>query len=81
MYLQCPYEERVHNPKQRSYVTKSLCYFFFFYSLDNSEWMRNGDFLPSRLIAQSDAAILLSTTKTEQNAESAVSIVSMAGKG
>lgn len=49
--------------------------------LDNSEWMRNGDFLPSRIIAQSDAAILLSSTKTEQNAESAVSIVSMAGKG
>ena len=43
--------------------------------------MRNGDFLPSRIIAQSDAAILLSSTKTEQNAESAVSIVSMAGKG
>jgi len=48
--------------------------------LDNSEWMRNGDFLPSRLVAQNDAAILLSTQKIDQHPESAVAVVSMAGK-
>lgn len=56
-------------------------HFFLLFSLDNSEWMRNGDFAPSRLISQSEAAILLSTKKTNQNAESAVAVISMAGKG
>jgi hypothetical protein len=28
------------------------------FSLDNSEWMRNGDYLPTRLEAQQDAGIL-----------------------
>jgi len=36
--------------------------------------------LPTRLVAQNDAAILLSTRKIDQNAESAVAVVSMAGK-
>lgn len=49
--------------------------------LDNSEWMRNGDFAPSRLISQSDAAILMCTSKINQNPESAVAVISMAGKG
>ena len=35
-------------------------YFYTYYlSLDNSEWMRNGDYSPSRLEAQQDAGKLL----------------------
>ena len=66
------------------YLVGCFCLLFVFslyHSLDNSEWMRNGDFGPSRLISQNDAAILLSTRKIDQNAESAVAVISMAGKG
>ncbi|KAM9981219.1 hypothetical protein ACTFIY_003534 [Dictyostelium cf. discoideum] len=48
--------------------------------LDNSEWMRNGDFTPSRSEAQKDAVNLICASKTQSNPESAVSIMSMAGK-
>jgi 26S proteasome regulatory subunit N10 len=50
-------------------------------SLDNSEWMRNGDYIPSRLEAQHDAANMLCGTKTQSNPESTVGILTMAGKG
>ena len=49
--------------------------------LDSSEWMRNGDYLPSRLEAQQDAAGLISTDRTRGNPENTVGILSMAGKG
>lgn len=49
-------------------------------SLDNSEWMRNGDYIPSRLEAQHDAANLLCGTKTQSNPESTVGVLTMAGK-
>ncbi len=42
-------------------------------SVDNSEWVRNGDYVPTRLEAQHDAANIVATAKTEQNAESTVS--------
>ncbi|TYZ68161.1 hypothetical protein PybrP1_005112 [[Pythium] brassicae (nom. inval.)] len=48
--------------------------------LDNSEWMRNGDYIPSRLEAQHDAANLLCGTKTQSNPESTVGVLTMAGK-
>lgn len=48
--------------------------------LDNSEWMRNGDYTPSRMEAQSDAANMICSTKTGQNPESTVGILCMAGK-
>jgi len=48
--------------------------------LDNSEWMRNGDYTPSRMEAQSDAANMICQTKTGQNPESTVGILCMAGK-
>ncbi|DAZ97832.1 TPA: hypothetical protein N0F65_002502 [Lagenidium giganteum] len=47
--------------------------------LDNSEWMRNGDYIPSRLEAQHDAANLLCGTKTQSNPESTVGVLTMAG--
>lgn len=48
-------------------------------SLDNSEWMRNGDYIPSRLDAQQDAAHLICNTKRQSNVENAVAIMTMGG--
>ncbi|KAJ3082854.1 hypothetical protein HDU99_001386 [Rhizoclosmatium hyalinum] len=49
--------------------------------LDNSEWMRNGDFTPSRLEAQNDAVTLLFNAKIQSNPENTVGLMTMAGKG
>lgn len=49
--------------------------------VDNSEWMRNGDYPPSRFAAQAHAFAVLSGAKTEANLESTVGLVAMAGKG
>ena len=38
-------------------------------SVDNSEWMRNGDYTPTRLEAEIDAVNLVAGAKTQQNAE------------
>jgi len=48
--------------------------------LDNSEWMRNGDYTPSRIEAQSDATIFLFNAKTRSNPENTVGMMTMAGK-
>eukprot|EP01115_Flamella_aegyptia_P015151 TRINITY_DN909_c0_g1_i2.p1 TRINITY_DN909_c0_g1~~TRINITY_DN909_c0_g1_i2.p1 ORF type:complete len:404 (+),score=138.61 TRINITY_DN909_c0_g1_i2:41-1252(+) len=48
--------------------------------LDNSEWMRNGDYTPTRMEAQHDAANLICGAKTQQNPESTVACMSGAGK-
>ncbi|KAJ4716001.1 26S proteasome non-ATPase regulatory subunit 4-like [Melia azedarach] len=49
--------------------------------IDNSEWMRNGDYSPSRLRAQADAVSLISGAKTQSNPENTVGILTMGGKG
>jgi len=49
--------------------------------IDNSEYMRNGDYLPTRFEAQSDAVNVTFQTKIDSNAENTVGIMSMAGKG
>ncbi|XP_031270818.1 26S proteasome non-ATPase regulatory subunit 4 homolog isoform X2 [Pistacia vera] len=49
--------------------------------VDNSEWMRNGDYSPSRLRAQSDAVSLICGAKTQSNPENTVGVLTMAGKG
>ncbi|EOX97705.1 hypothetical protein QUC31_015565 [Theobroma cacao] len=49
--------------------------------IDNSEWMRNGDYSPSRFQAQSDAVSLICGAKTQSNPENTVGILTMAGKG
>lgn len=46
-------------------------------SIDNSEWMRNGDYIPTRMEAQHDAANLVSGAKTQQNPESTVRVRGM----
>ena len=47
--------------------------------LDNSDYTRNGDYMPTRFDSQSDAANLLCGAKTNQNPENAVGILASAG--
>ncbi|KAL3638234.1 proteasome regulatory particle base subunit rpn10 [Castilleja foliolosa] len=49
--------------------------------IDNSEWMRNGDYSPTRYQAQSDAVSLICGAKTQSNPENTVGVLTMAGKG
>ncbi|XP_004512147.1 26S proteasome non-ATPase regulatory subunit 4 homolog [Cicer arietinum] len=48
--------------------------------IDNSEWMRNGDYSPSRFQAQADAVNLICGAKTQSNPENTVGVLTMAGK-
>ncbi|KAI9597320.1 hypothetical protein BDF19DRAFT_470880 [Syncephalis fuscata] len=48
--------------------------------LDNSDWMRNGDYTPSRVDAQADAVNLLFQAKQQSHPENTVGIMTMAGK-
>ncbi|KAH7642679.1 regulatory particle non-ATPase 10 [Dermatophagoides farinae] len=47
--------------------------------VDNSEFMRNGDFVPSRLQAQQDAVSLVCHAKLRSNPENNVALLTMAG--
>ncbi|TYJ57426.1 hypothetical protein B9479_001742 [Cryptococcus floricola] len=47
--------------------------------LDNSEYMRNGDYPPTRFQAQAEAVQTVFTAKTDANPESAVGLMTMAG--
>ena len=59
----------------------SLFVFFdFWFSLDNSEFARNGDFTPTRFQAQLDAVHLIFTAKTQSNPESTVGLMTMGGE-
>ncbi|KAI8913582.1 hypothetical protein EDD86DRAFT_200935 [Gorgonomyces haynaldii] len=49
-------------------------------AIDNSEWMRNGDYTPSRLEAQNDAVTTIFHVKTSDNPENTVGLLTMAGK-
>jgi len=44
---------------------------------DCSEYMRNGDFNPSRFASQSDAVSLITNAKTQQNHENTVGLIAM----
>ncbi|XP_016299972.1 26S proteasome non-ATPase regulatory subunit 4-like [Sinocyclocheilus anshuiensis] len=46
--------------------------------VDNSEYMRNGDFLPTRLQAQQDAVNIVCHSKTCSNPENNVGLITMA---
>jgi 26S proteasome regulatory subunit N10 len=46
--------------------------------VDNSDYMRNGDFLPTRLHAQQDAVNLICHSKTRANPENNVGLLSIA---
>ncbi|KAH9623409.1 hypothetical protein KSS87_002921 [Heliosperma pusillum] len=49
--------------------------------IDNSEWMRNGDYSPNRFQSLSDAVNLICGAKTQSNPENTVGLLTMAGKG
>lgn len=51
---------------------------FILHSVDNSEYMRNGDFLPTRLQAQQDAVNIVCHSKTRSNPENNVGLITMA---
>lgn len=46
--------------------------------VDNSEWMRNGDFMPTRISAQQDAVSVICHAKTRQNPENNVALMTSA---
>ncbi|OSX60734.1 hypothetical protein POSPLADRAFT_1058905 [Postia placenta MAD-698-R-SB12] len=49
--------------------------------IDNSEYMRNGDYTPSRLDAQADAVNTIFQAKIDSNPENTAGVLTMAGKG
>ncbi|KAF9443683.1 hypothetical protein P691DRAFT_808467 [Macrolepiota fuliginosa MF-IS2] len=49
--------------------------------IDNSEYMRNGDYQPTRFHAQTDAVTTVFQTKIDSNPENTVGVMTMAGKG
>lgn len=63
-----------HNQKKKT-LTKIL---FFSNSLDNSDYQRNGDYLPTRLNAQKDGINLVCLTKLRSNPENNVGLLTMA---
>lgn len=56
----------------------SLLIFHNYFSVDNSDYMRNGDFLPTRLQAQQDAVNLVCHSKTRSNPENNVGLLTLA---
>jgi len=48
--------------------------------VDNSEYMRNGDYSPTRMEAQTSALNLICGARTQNNPETQVGILTMAGK-
>lgn len=46
--------------------------------MDNSDFMRNGDFLPTRLQAQQDAVSLICHSKIRSNPENNVGLLTLA---
>lgn len=45
--------------------------------VDNSEYMRNGDFVPTRLLAQQDAVNMVCNSKTRANPENTVALLTL----
>ena len=48
--------------------------------VDTSEWMRNGDFSPTRMEAQQDAVNMVCGAKLNANPESSVALMSISGQ-
>ncbi|KAL6642497.1 hypothetical protein ACP70R_020678 [Stipagrostis hirtigluma subsp. patula] len=49
--------------------------------VDNSEWMRNGDYPPSRFEAQAEAVTILCGNKSQLHPENTMGVLAMAGNG
>lgn len=63
---------------QRDSTLCLLSFSLLIYSVDNSEYMRNGDFLPTRLQAQQDAVNIVCHSKTRSNPENNVGLITLA---
>lgn len=48
--------------------------------IDNSEFMRNGDYVPTRMEAQVDAVNMITSVKTQQHPENTIAVLTMAGQ-
>lgn len=60
------------------YITRTYTFdSFLSSSVDNSEWMRNGDFIPTRLQAQQDAVNVVARSKVRDNPETTVGLLTM----
>lgn len=59
-------------------IAYGFYFYFYFFSVDNSDYMRNGDFFPSRLQAQNDAVSLICQSKRQRNPENTVGLLSLA---
>ena len=65
---------------QFAYISLIIIFFFFvLFSVDTSEYMRNGDFIPSRLQAQQDAVSLVCHAKLRSNPENNVALLTLGG--
>lgn len=49
-------------------------------AVDDSDFMRNGDFIPSRLQAQNDAVSLICQSKRQRNPENTLGLISLANR-
>ncbi len=50
----------------------------FYFSVDDSDYMRNGDFVPTRMAAMQDAVNIVCHTKTRSNPENNVGLLTLA---
>ena len=57
-----------------------FCLLLFGGRLDNSEFMRNGDVVPSRLDAQAEAVSMLTLSKRNASVENSIAMISMANE-
>lgn len=86
MTRQSSVQARENGVRSRTIAIRSLCIEcnnrnldrVFCRSVDNSDYMRNGDFVPTRLQAQQDAVNLVCHSKTRSNPENNVGLITLA---
>lgn len=61
-----------------SFIFPLWLLFVSFSSVDNSEYMRNGDYMPTRLQAQQDAVNTICRFKLRSNPENNVGLLTLA---
>jgi 26S proteasome regulatory subunit N10 len=54
-----------------------VCISGVIFSIDNSDFMRDGDFIPTRMQAQQDAVSLIFHAKTRSNPENNVGLLTL----
>jgi 26S proteasome regulatory subunit N10 len=58
-------------------IERLACFFLEIFSIDNSDFMRDGDFIPTRMQAQQDAVSLIFHAKTRSNPENNVGLLTL----